>query len=62
MTITVDRPISVVEADLIRETVPLAAGVRLGYIAFDVTATDGPGGFDNEAGTGTDPGAFVGLI
>ncbi|QDP66986.1 MAG: hypothetical protein Unbinned3138contig1000_28 [Prokaryotic dsDNA virus sp.] len=62
VNLSVDRPLSPTEARLIRKTVPLAAGVRLGYISYSVTPSDGPGGFDDVTGTGsTESGEFVGL-
>lgn len=62
VSISVPRPISSVEVQLIRQTIPLAAGVRLGYVSYAVDTVTGDGGYDSVAGDGSEfAGAFVGL-
>lgn len=77
VNISISRPITDFERDLIERTAPVAAGIRIGYIsnvgpidpnggfAFGgVNVPQGPlGGFDDVAGSGSAySGGFVGIV
>ena len=65
--ISVGRPLSPPEIEIIRETIPLAAGIRLGQITFSLgdggfgfAGDERNSGFDNVDGLGSGAG-FVGI-
>ena len=77
VNVTVARPVSQFEINLLRASIPVAAGIRIGYIAasgYDdenggfafggVSAPDsGIGGFDDVAGSSSEfSGGFVGIV
>ena len=75
ISVTLPRPVSAPEAALIRNTMPIAAGVRLGYLAYTLEGVvgfgmgsvsfpspDALGGFDDTAGSGVEySGTWAGL-
>lgn len=62
IALQVNGPVTDMQLSIIQDTIPLPAGIRLGYMTYSETATDGNGGFNDVDGSSDTAGAFVGLV